>query len=247
MIKISIITVTYNSSQTILCTLASVRKQSHQNIEHIIIDGASSDGTLDIVKHNCQRVATIISEPDNGIYDALNKGISVATGDIIGFLHADDYFSSNDVVSKIANAFNDPSVQAVYGDLDYVTQNVEEKRFRHWRTGVFTSSRLKRGWMPPHPTLYVKSDIYKSIGGFDTKYRISADYDFILRLFSTPNLVTRYIPEVLVKMRTGGVSNRSLRNVIRKSREDLEALRSSKVGGIGSLFMKNLRKLTQLL
>jgi glycosyltransferase len=245
-LKISIITATWNCADTLCGCLDSVSSQTYPCIQHVVIDGASNDGTLELLQEQKQHLAVLISEPDNGIYDALNKGIRLATGDVIGFLHADDFYPSNDVVSKIAQAFEDPSVQAVYGDLQYVSKDAPNKVFRHWRTGRFSSSKLALGWMPPHPTLYIRRELYDRVGGFDTKYRIAADYDSILKLFSDPDLVSVYIPEVLVKMRTGGASNRSLSNIIQKSREDLHALRSSNVGGLVTLIAKNVRKIGQL-
>ena len=187
----------------------------------------------------------MLSEPDEGIYDALNKGIALATGDVIGFLHADDFYANPDVLSAIADRFRDHSVDAVYGDLQYVSQLNPDKIIRHWHTRTFTERRLKRGWMPPHPTLYIRKPWYERIGGFDTRYRIAADYFFMLQLFSHSDFDACYIPDVLVKMRVGGASNRSVNNIIQKSREDFDALRRTGVGGINTLLAKNLRKLGQ--
>jgi glycosyltransferase len=244
--KISVVTACFNSQRTLPDTIHSVNIQSYLDIEHIFVDGASIDNTLGLVDSLSSRSRVVVSETDSGIYDALNKGIQLATGDVIGFLHADDFYPSNDVVSKIAQAFEDPAVQAVYGDLQYVLKDQPNKVFRYWKTGAFSSSKLSQGWMPPHPTLYIRRELYERIGGFDTRYRISADYDSILKIFSDPSLVSVYIPEVLVKMRTGGASNRSLSNIIQKSREDLRALRSSNVGGGYTLVAKNFRKVGQL-
>jgi len=188
-----------------------------------------------------------VSEPDRGIYDALNKGIARASGDVVGFLHADDVYASPDVLARVAEAFADPSVAAVHGDLQYVRKDDTARVVRHWRSSPFSPDRLRRGWMPPHPTLYVRREWYERIGGFDTRYRIAADYHSILRLFSQPGFRSAYVPEVFVKMRLGGASNRSLRNIVRKSREDLEALRRTGVGGVGTLTWKNLGKIGQFL
>jgi glycosyltransferase involved in cell wall biosynthesis len=246
-LKISVITVSYNSAKTIGATIDSVNQQTHANIEHVFIDGGSTDNTVDIIKSTSKVTSRIVSEPDQGIYDALNKGLALATGHIVGFLHSDDYFAHEDVLKKIAIAFAIESVDAVYSDLQYVSQSSEAKVVRNWRTQHFTEARLKRGWMPPHPTLYVKKQWYDAIGGFDLRYKIAADYYSVLQLFSIPHFKSTYIPETLVKMRVGGVSNGSLKNIVLKSREDYSALTRSGVGGGGSLLLKNLRKLTQLL
>jgi glycosyltransferase len=193
-------------------------------------------------------MAVLISEPDRGIYDALNKGINCATGEVVGFLHADDVYAHPDVLRWVAEVFADPSVDAVYGDLEYVRQDDLNQVVRYWQAGPFTPQRLAWGWMPPHPTLYVRREWYARLGGFDTRYRIAADYHCILRLFSQPGFKAVYVPRVLVKMRVGGASNRSLGNIIRKSREDFDALRRTRVGalgGLGALAWKNLCKLTQ--
>lgn len=214
----------------------------------MVIDGASSDGTLSLLEENRGQIAVLISEPDKGLYDALNKGIARSTGDVVGFLHADDVYAHPDVLAHVAQAFADPEVCAVFGDLQYVKKEDTTVVVRHWQSSPFSEQRLAWGWMPPHPTLYVRREWYEKIGGFDTSYRIAADYFSILQLFSQPGFRAVYLPQVMVKMRLGGASNRSLRNVIRKSREDLDALRRSKVGalgGLGALVWKNLSKLGQ--
>jgi glycosyltransferase len=245
--KISVITASYNCATTIRDALSSVAAQRYRPIEHVLIDGASTDGTWAAIQAHGSPLAVAISEPDRGIYDALNKGIARSTGDVIGFLHADDIYAHDGVLARVAQAFTDPSVDAVYGDLLYVSKDDTSKVIRHWKAGAFSRRKLSRGWMPPHPTLYVRRAVYSRIGGFDTAYRIAADYDFVLRLFSQPDLRTVYVPEVLVKMRVGGASNRSVRNVLRKSGEDLKALRGNRIGGVGTLMWKNLSKLGQFL
>lgn len=244
--KISVITACFNSEATIGHAIASVNDQTYANVEHVFVDGGSSDGTLDVIEALSLRAKQLRSGPDSGIYDALNKGIALATGEIVGFLHSDDFYAHPNVLAAIGEQFSDPSVCGVYGDLDYVSQSDTDQVLRHWASKPFSPERLRRGWMPPHPTLYVRKAWYERIGGFDTRYRIAADYDSILRLFSSPAFETRYLPEVLVKMRTGGVSNRSLRNILQKSREDLDALRRGGVGGVPTLIAKNLRKVGQL-
>ena len=247
-VKISVITACYNSASTLVHALDSVAGQDYSHIEHIVIDGASSDSTRDILETRPQGQLRWYSEPDEGIYDALNKGISRATGDVVGFLHADDEYASTDVLSMVAEYFTDPTVMACYGDLVYVGQHDTSRVIRYWRSGAYDAKQLKSGWMPPHPTLYVRRELYEKIGGFNTSYRIAADYDCILRLFrhiEEEGGRVEYLPQVLVNMRTGGASNRSLKNIIQKSREDLRALRGNKVGGLGVLAKKNFSKLGQ--
>lgn len=227
-------------------SLDSVARQSYAEKEHLLIDGASSDGTLDILRARRDQLSVLLSEPDKGIYDALNKGIARASGDVVGFLHADDLYAHPDVLTEVAAAFDaDPAVCAVYGDLQYVRKENVAEVVRHWKSSPFTPRRLAWGWMPPHPTLYVRREWYERIGGFDIRYRIAADYFSILGFFSQPAFKAVYLPQVMVKMRLGGASNRSLKNLIRKSREDYDALRRAGVGGVGALGWKNLSKLSQ--
>jgi len=243
--KISIITVTFACAQTVGDCLASVAGQSYAEREHILIDGASTDGTLAVLEAHRSALAVLVSEPDGGIYDALNKGIALATGDIVGFLHADDLYADGDVLARVAEAFADPAVEAVYGDLVYVAKEDTGRVIRHWRSGAYSRKRLAWGWMPPHPTLYLRRSVYQRLGLFNTRYRIAADYDLMLRVLSGMTGRVVYLPEVLVRMRMGGASNRSLRHVVRKSWEDYRALRANRVGGVGALAWKNLSKLPQ--
>jgi glycosyltransferase involved in cell wall biosynthesis len=247
-LKISIITVTCNCVSTVGDCLASIAGQTYCHREHVVIDGASTDGTVELLEKSRGELGVLVSEPDQGIYDALNKGIARASGEVVGFLHADDLYAHPDVLSDVARAFNDPNACAVYGDLQYVKQRDTSAVVRHWQSSPFSVQRLAWGWMPPHPTLYVRREWYERIGGFDTRYHIAADYFSILQLFSHPEFKAVYLPQVLVKMRLGGASNRSLRNIVRKSREDFEALRRSRVGalgGVGALVTKNLSKIGQ--
>lgn len=246
-VLISVVTATWNCEETIRDCLESVSLQDYKNVEHVVVDGASVDGTLSILRENKGRIGVLISEPDRGIYDALNKGIFRSTGDVVGFLHADDIYSSPDVLTRVANAFSDPAVCAVYGDLLYVRRDDINQVVRRWVSSPFTLKRLKWGWMPAHPTLYVRREWYSRIGGFDPRYRISADYFSILSLFCLPGFKAVYLPKVFVKMRLGGASNKSIRNIIRKTREDWDALRRSGVGGVGALAWKNLSKIGQFL
>ena len=247
--KISVITATYNCASVLEDCLASVAGQVYENIEHILIDGSSTDATLEVIQNYRSAVTKIVSEPDDGIYDALNKGILHACGDVIGFLHSDDVFSTNDVLKKVVSIFEaDVSVSAVYGDLEYVHRSIPDVVVRTWRSSSFSPYLLKQGWMPPHPTLYVRREWYDRVGGFDKRYRIAADYFSILQLFSQPNFKAVYLPEVLIKMRLGGASNHSLGAILRKSIEDWDALRRSSFGVFGAsraLLLKNLSKVSQ--
>lgn len=245
--KISVVTAVFNNRETIAAALDSVLAQTGADYELVVIDGGSTDGTLEVLNRYAERIAVLVSEPDKGIYDALNKGIQRASGDVVGFLHSDDLFADAGVLSRIAAAFADPGVEAVYGDLLYVRKDNTDQVVRYWRAGDFSRSRLSWGWMPPHPTFYVRRGVYVRLGGFDMSYRIAADYDCMLRFLGRGGVCVAYIPEVLVKMRVGGASNRSLRNIARKSSEDLRALRRNGVGGIGALIWKNLSKLPQFL
>ena len=245
MIIISVITAVKNRQQTVGQALDSVLSQSYPAVESIVIDGASTDGTLAVLEFYRSRLGLLISEPDQGIYDALNKGIKHATGDVLGFLHADDVFENSNVLAKIADAFQDPSVDAVYGDLVYVRHDDICQVIRYWKSGLYDADALSCGWMPPHPTFYVRRSMYERMGGFDTRYRISADYDMVLRFFGAGKIRAAYIPEVLVRMRAGGISNHSLKTVIRKSLEDIKVLRRNGLGSFLTLLQKNLRKVRQ--
>ena len=249
--KISIITITYNSAKTLPRALESVRSQTYGDIEHIIVDGASTDGTkeliinyqLSILNSQSPKVRWI-SEPDNGIYNALNKGIAMATGDVIGFLHSDDVLYSPDSIGQIAAAFESSGADVVYGDLEY---RHGDKVVRRWRSNAFRRGDLKYGWMPPHPTVYVRREVYRQVGPYDEWFRISADYDMILRIF-TAGYKTRYIPQVLVAMETGGASNRDAKARLSKTQEDYFVLKKNHVGaGLLTVACKQLRKIRQFL
>ncbi len=247
-ITISVITATWNCAKTLPDCLASVARQNYPFLEHIIVDGASTDGTIDVVNEHIQQVTVFKSEQDKGIYDALNKGIQLASGDVVGFLHADDIYASDDVLSKIAKSFEDPSVSAVFGDLEYVSQQNTNKVIRRWRSNSFEKKDLDWGWMPPHPALYVRREWYSKNTGFDISYRIAADYLCILKMFTQSDFKSVYIPGVLVRMRLGGLSNRSLKAVIKKTKEDWRALRSCGFGlanATRAIVCKNFSKISQ--
>ncbi|MCB1689920.1 MAG: glycosyltransferase, partial [Halioglobus sp.] len=217
-LTISVITAVSNRVDTIGQTLASVQAQTWSHVEHIVIDGASTDGTLRVLEAQRNRLAVLVSEPDGGIYDALNKGFACASGDVVGVMHSDDFYAHERVLEKVASAFADSTVDAVYGDLDYVARADTDHVVRRWRSGYCSRARLRRGWMPPHPTLYLRRRVIEEWGLFDISFRIAADYDVILRYLWQGKIRAHYIPEVLVKMRVGGESNRSLAHIVRKSR-----------------------------
>jgi len=244
-VKISLVTATFNSSATLPATLESVAAQTYSNLEHLVIDGGSSDNTMELVKSDGFASRVALSEPDDGLFDALNKGISRATGDVIGILHSDDVLGSPDVLESIAREFSDPTVLAVYGNLVYETREAPHKTVRYWHSGEFALPKLRQGWMPPHPTLYLRRSIYERFGRFDCSYRIAADYDFILRVLPQIADGVRYLDKLLVRMKVGGTSNRSIRNIIAKSAEDLRALRSNEIGGWSTLVLKNTAKIGQ--
>lgn len=245
--KISVITAVYNRVATIGDALDSVRAQTWPDVQHVVIDGASTDGTLEILQARRNEIAVMVSEPDKGIYDALNKGIARATGDVIGLMHSDDLYADEHVLTDVAVEFADPTIDAVYGDLYYVAQGDTSRVIRRWRSGEYTPALLSRGWMPPHPTLYLRRQVIEQWGAFDTSFRIAADYDAILRYFGQGKVRSAYVPRVLVKMRVGGESNRSIDRILRKSREDYRALKKNSAGGIATLVWKNVSKIGQLL
>lgn len=243
--KVSVITATYNSSQTIVDTVRSLEGQTYSDIEYIIVDGASKDNTLQVIEQNCSRVSKIISEPDRGIYDALNKGIQAATGDIIGFLHSDDLLAYPQAIADLVNTMQASQSQAVYADLEYVSKDDISKTVRLWTSGEYQKQNLLNGWMPPHPTFYMKRECYQTLGVFDLSFRISADYDSLLRYLWLNSVTMSYLPKVLIKMRVGGASNRSLSNIYKKSCEDIRALKNSQVFWPKALLIKNVSKIPQ--
>ncbi len=243
--KVSIITATYNSANTITDTLRSLEAQTYHDIEYIIIDGASKDNTLDVINRHCTRVTTIISEPDKGIYDALNKGINAATGKIVGFLHSDDLFAYPDAVKDIVNTIIKNDTDAVYADLQYVNKENIDSVVRYWKSGEYNINKLNKGWMPPHPTFYMKRSCYERFGLFDLSFKIAADYDSLLRYLFLNKVSMSYLPKVTIKMRVGGASNRDLKNIILKTKEDIRALKNSRVPWLQALAIKNISKIPQ--
>lgn len=209
--KISIITASYNSAKTIEDTIKSVLGQTYQDIEYIVVDGTSKDGTLDIVKkYQASHEIKLLSEPDNGLYEAMNKGIALATGDVIGILNSDDFYKNNEVIQKIVTAFNESGADAVYADLEFVDEIDTKKVVRTWIAGEYQEQKLNNGWIIPHPTFFVKKDIYNKYGLFNPEFKIAADYELLLRLLKFHKIKLRYIKGIIVSMRNGGVSTRNL-------------------------------------
>lgn len=226
--KISIITVTYNSINYIKDCLDSVRSQNHLDIEHIVVDGASIDGTLSFLKSKNKQLAKIISEPDNGIYDAMNKGIEVATGDIIGFLNSDDIYATNNVLSSVERLFQqDQNLEACYSDLVYVDAKNISKIKRYVKPGPFNLGLFSKGWCPPHPTFFVKSSIYNMHGNFNTEtdYKLGSDAELMMRFLEVKKIKVKYISEVWVKFRLGGISNKSFNNICKQNFAIIKALK----------------------
>ncbi len=279
--KLSIVTISRNAGEGLCETADAVLGQSHLPDEYLIQDGGSSDGSVKALidslhdryfGENAETLKTemlneawggeislrgqacelrIQSKPDDGIYDALNRAIARAQGDVIGLLHADDDYAHEDVLANVIRAF-EAGAEVVYGDLQYVREarNGSIKVVRHWRSGTYQPRQLAWGWMPPHPALFVQRAMYERLAlakgiYFDPAYRCAGDYDFILRLFKHLTSSPVYLPEVLVRMRTGGISNRNVLNILRKSNEDLQAIRRQQAGGLHTLLFKNLRKAGQ--
>lgn len=243
--KTSIITATYNSAAHVANCIESVNNQTYPNIEHIIVDGASKDNTVEIIKAIPNRVAKLISEPDKGIYDALNKGIQLASGELIVFLHTDDVFATPQTIAHVVDQFTHKGVSGVYGNLVFV--NEENKVVRTWTSGSFNRSMVKKGWMPPHPTLVLRKTVYEQYGLFNPSFRIAGDYDFMLRIMLANDIQLKYLPEVVTNMKMGGASTGSIKGIIRKSKEDLRAMRNNGFKlPIVVLLSKNVRKLPQL-
>ncbi len=224
--KFSIITTVLNNRNTVEDCIRSIHSQSFGDIEHIVVDGGSTDGTLDVIYRHKDKIAKIISEHDNGIYDALNKGIRSASGDIIGILHSDDFYADDRVIEKVADIFSKENVDSCYGDLEYISRDNPYRVIRYWKASRYLPGSFERGWHPPHPTFFVKKWVYDKYGYFNTDFKISADYELMLRFLLKHKITTYYIPEVLIRMRIGGLSNRYFfQSWLIKSLEDRRAWR----------------------
>jgi glycosyltransferase involved in cell wall biosynthesis len=227
--KISVITVCYNAENTIEDTLKSVRNQTYGNIEHIVIDGKSTDSTLMHVTSGERYIAKIISEEDDGIYDAMNKGLELATGDIIAFLNADDYYKDVYILSSIAHKMEAENLDILYGDVEYFSRENKERAIRRYNSGKFSPNKLSWGLMPAHPALFFRRSILGRIDGFRSDYRIAGDFEFIVRLFKCKDLKFAYLPKVFVRMQMGGISTSGLRATLMLNREILRACRDNAI------------------
>jgi glycosyltransferase len=244
--KVSVITAVFNNKDTIGDTVRSVSNQVYKDVEHIIIDGGSTDETLEMIKRYADGVSRVISEPDRGVYDALNKGIRLSSGDIVGILNGDDVYAHDEVLKTVVDVFEKQNVESCFGDLLYVDRQNINKVVRYWKSSHYKPGKFKYGWMPPHPTFFVKRHIYERFGQFNTNFRIAADYELMLRFLEKYRMSTYYIPDVLIKMRVGGISNRSLRNLFTKTSEDYKAWRINDLdGGPYTILLKNLSKIPQ--
>jgi len=245
-LKISIITITYNSAATLEQTINSVLDQGYKDIEYIIVDGGSTDNTLQIIEKYKSKISKFISEKDNGLYDALNKGIGFATGDVIGILHSDDFYMDNKVLEKYARIFIKDHSDAVYSDLFYVNKEDTNKVIRKWKSGRHKPNSFLQGWMPPHPTFFVKRSVYEKFGKFNLDFKHSADYELMLRFIHKHKIKLNYLHEFTVKMRVGGQSNVSVQNRVNANIEDRKAWQ---VNGLKPRFytsyLKPLRKILQ--
>jgi glycosyltransferase len=240
----SIITASYNSEATILRCLKSIREQKQVSVEHIIIDGASSDNTCTLVENSGIKPDVLFSQKDDGLYDALNKGIRECSGDFIGLLHSDDTFKHSNTLSLIKEAFDSSGANVVYSNLEYV--GISGNIVRDWKSSNFDVRQLKFGWMPPHPTVFIRRDYMKKLGDYSSSYRISGDYDFLLRMMLRSDFSPVFLKEVTVRMQAGGMSNRNLRNLALKSIEDYNILKCHGFNPLLGLMMKQLSKLKQI-
>lgn len=237
--KVSVITVCYNSAKTLERTLKSVFEQTHHDVEHIVIDGGSSDGCKDILFAHRSSLSHLVSEPDDGIYDAMNKGLDLASGDVICFLNADDYYSASDVLSQVVNRMREHKLDALMGDVGYF-RAVEPRRIvRRYRSGRFTPERLAWGWMPAHPALFLTKNVTDRVGKFKVDFRIAGDFEFVVRAFSGRKLSYEHLREVVVHMQLGGESTRGLRSTVLLNREVLRACREN---GLRTNYFKILSK-----
>ncbi len=242
--RISIITATFNSSVHVADCVKSVNNQTYHDIEHIIVDGASKDNTLEIVNGIPNRVVKIISEPDKGIYDAMNKGIQAATGDVIGILNSDDFFTSDDVIRTVVDTFKNNDIDALYGDVHFVSPDNLSKNVRYYSSSVFKPSLFRFGFMPAHPSFYMKKECYDKYGLYALDYKIASDYDLLIRFLYKEKINYKYIKKDFVTMRTGGVSTENFNSRVTLNKEIVRACR--KYGIYTNLFMLSLKYLYKI-
>lgn len=228
--KVSIITVTYNSCQTLGDAIESVLRQTYRDIEYIIVDGASTDDTLNVIRRYedaFEGRMKWVSEKDRGIYDAMNKGIKMATGDVVGILNSDDYFTSDDVIERMVPAFDDSSIDAAYGDIHFIRDGNPEKCIRYYSSKRFRPSWLRFGFMPAHPSFYCRRGIFDKAGFYKTDYAIGSDYEMMVRLFLVHHIKAKYLPMDFVTMRTGGASTRNVRSRLQLIKDDVRGCREN--------------------
>ncbi len=235
MTKISLITTCYNSEKTISDTLKSINNQDYEDIEHIVIDGNSSDSTIEIIKREGTRVSRLVSEKDEGSYDAYNKGLALANGEVIGFLNSDDFYTSNSVISKVMEIFQDPEIEACHADLYYVDFDDTNKVRRHWRSNSFSDQAYKRGQIPAHPTVFIRKSVYERIGNFNTSFSLVADYDLLLRVFYVEKVKSKYVDDVWIRMRVGGATGAGFLGILK---QNIELQRARKENGINVPFLQ---------
>lgn len=244
--KVSIITVVYNGAEFIRDCIESILNQTYPDIEYIIVDGKSTDGTVDIVQSYGKKVTRFVSEPDKGLYDAMNKGIRLATGDVIGLLNADDFYRHNRVIENMVALFVRSNSDAVYGDMIYVERNTTEKLKRYWRSGWYTDNAFLWGWMPGHLSFFAKRSVYEQYGSFRLDMKNAADYELMLRFIHKNKIKLAYMDEVTIVMRMGGISNSSVKNRLRANREDRLAWQiNGLIPYFFTFWLKPLRKLSQ--
>ena len=250
--KVSIITLTYNSIKTISQTIDSILSQNYKNIEKIWIDNCSNDGTTEYLQKKKDKSTRLLIEKDKGICFAFNKGLSLATGNIIGFLHSDDTFNTSGDISLIVKTFKNNQINMTYSDLEYV--NEKNRLIRYWKADAndfnikdksYFEKKIRYGWMPPHPTTYFKKKFLYQISNYNTKYKVSFDYDFLMRALKHQEIRAFYIPKVIVKMKIGGNSNKSIKNILLKIFEDLKIIKKNNIGGSFTLLLKNIIKIKQ--
>lgn len=223
--KVSIITVVFNAVDTLTDTIASVSAQTYPDIEHIVIDGGSTDGTVQVIERNQNKFSHWVSEADEGIYHAMNKGIQMASGEVIGFLNADDVYQNSNAVAAIAACFADQSVQACYADLVYVDRDDLNKVIRYWRSQPYQAGLVERGWMPAHPTFFLRKSVYQRYGGFNQRLKYQSDFEFTARILAIHGVSAQYLPKVIVRMRIGGATNNSWHNILKGNLESYRACR----------------------